>query len=356
MSEHPEPIEAREHYAYVTRSAIRLFNEGKLSNVVGIDVEPEYGYTARLEYSDGSYRVTYGNDLGLNTGAAEDLAKDKGHTKFLLRKIGIHCPEGREFLLQWWAETIGETQVKKGNNSIHTVNEAADYIHDHLGYPVYVKPVAGSKGSGVRRVESDDELSIAIDELEESKSRVAVIEEDVKMPDYRVVMLDGELISAYQRIPLSVAGDGRKTVGQLLNQLQQDYDQAGRDTIINADNQHIIDCLNKQGMDYSSVPRSGETVVLADVSNLSKGGTSQDVSDVIHNRWIELCAYIAENFNLRLCGVDLACEDITTASSNYSVLEVNAAPGLDHYALSGEPQQKIVDEMYVKVLNAFPSR
>lgn len=356
MTESKPNIEAKEHYAYVSRSAIRLFNEGVLTNVVAIDVEPEYGYTTRLEYTDGSYRITYGNDLGLNPGAAEDLAKDKGHTKFLLRRLGINSPEGTEFLLPWWAEAIGENQAKKGNTNLRTIDDAPAYIHEHLGYPVYVKPVSGSKGIGVQRVGSDDELQAAFTELEEAKSRVAIVEEAVTMPDYRVVVLDGELISAYQRVPLTVIGDGHSTIEQLVTQLQLQYDQSGRDTVINPNNPHIIRHLTKKGLRLASVPQKDNAITLVDISNLSAGGTSFDVTNSIDSAWVELCAHVASNFNLRLCGVDLACEDVAVCESAYSVLEVNSTPGLDHYALEGEAQQRIVDALYARVLNAFPSR
>lgn len=62
-------VENREHYPYVTRSMVDLFNEGRLTNVTDVTVEPNYGYVAQLEYTDGTYRITYGNDLGLNSGA-----------------------------------------------------------------------------------------------------------------------------------------------------------------------------------------------------------------------------------------------------------------------------------------------
>ncbi len=48
-------------------------------NVVGINVEPDYGYVSRIAYVNGGYRVTYGNDLGLNDGWLLAIwAKTKG--------------------------------------------------------------------------------------------------------------------------------------------------------------------------------------------------------------------------------------------------------------------------------------
>lgn len=345
-----------EHYAYVTRSLMRLFHEGKLSNVTAIDVEPNYGYTARITYTNETYRVTYGNDLGLNPGAASDLAKDKGHTKFMLRTIGVNCPQGKEFLLPWWAEQIGPSQQQRGNAKIKDTSMAADYIAEIIGYPAYIKPVDGSKGSGVTKVMQENELSAVFDEFSTKRVRVAIVEEAINMPDYRVVVLDGELISAYQRIPITVTGDGKRSVAELIDDLQQAYLATGRDTRFSSGDERFSLYLQRSERSLATIPEPGETVQLSDISNLSAGGTSVDVTETIHPRWIELATYVAKNFNLRLCGVDLACEDIADAEAEYSVLEVNAAPGLDHYALSGMAQQEIVDKLYTRVFNAFPIR
>ncbi|MBI4088065.1 cyanophycin synthetase, partial [Candidatus Kaiserbacteria bacterium] len=54
---------------------------------------------------------------------------------------------------------------------------------------------------------------------------------------------------------------------------------------------------------------------------------------------------------LRLCGVDIMTEgDITKPPEKFHILEINAAPGLDHYVKTGRAQQKIVEALYLKVL------
>ncbi len=344
-------IENKEYYPYVTRSLIRLFNAGRLTNVRDVTVEPNYGHVSRIEYKNGTFRVTYGNDLGLNPGTAEELAKDKGHTKFMLRSIGVKHPEGDEFLLPWWANSIRKSQEERGNNSIKTVADAPAYIKNNLEYPVYVKPVNGSKGADVFRIEDDEELQDAFSIYEEKKVRVAVVERAIQMPDYRIVILDGQLISAYRRIPLAVNGNGLDNIQVLIDKLQEQYFQGGRDTRLNPHDPRIINHLKKINLTLDYIPDINQKLTLVSISNLSAGGTSQDVTETISQQWINLSTYIAKNFNLRLCGVDLACQDITSAASDYSVLEVNASPGLDHYASSGEEQRKIVDDLYVKVLN-----
>ena len=54
---------------------------------------------------------------------------------------------------------------------------------------------------------------------------------------------------------------------------------------------------------------------------------------------------------LRLCGVDLIVHgDITQKPDTYWILEINAAPGLDHYVKIGKTQEKIVEDLYLQVL------
>ncbi|MEI6054310.1 MAG: hypothetical protein WCQ49_03010 [Candidatus Saccharibacteria bacterium] len=345
------PLETKKHFPYVTRSLIRLFNEGRLSKIRGIKIEPEYGYVSRIEYKNGTFRVTYGGDLGLNSGASEDLAKDKGFTKFLLRNIGINCPKGEEYLLPWWDEIVRSSQQRRGNNNIKTTDQAYAYIDKHLKYPIYVKPINGSRGNDVYEVDNEKELKEVFSIYERKMIRLAVVEETIKMPDYRIVILSGRLISAYQRIPLAVTGNGTDNIEALVNKLQEKYFKEGRDTKLDAHEPRIIKNLKKIGLNLDYIPKLDEVLTLASVSNLSAGGTSLDVSKTIDQKWVDLAIKVSKNFNLRLCGVDLACLDITSAESPYSVLEVNAAPGLDHYASSGEEQKKIVDDLYVQVLN-----
>jgi D-alanine-D-alanine ligase-like ATP-grasp enzyme len=354
MSPEKQGVEVQEHYPYVTRSLLRLYGQGVLTHVVDIDVEPKYGYATRLTYTDGNHRITYGSDLGLNSGAACDLAKDKGHSKFMLRTIGVNCPDGEEFLLPWWAERLKSSPRQSTNEDIRTIDQAPSYIEENLGYPVYIKPVDGSQGKNIYKLHAVEQLQEAVNKYGEKQVRVAVVEESVDMPDYRVVCLDGELISAYQRTPLTVTGDGVSTIRDLITAKQEIYD-IERDTKLDPDSPDIEQNLLSYGLSIDSIPSTDEVLPLVPTSNLSAGGTSDDVTETIHPTWTELSIYIAKNFNLRLCGVDLACEDITDPDAGYSVIEVNAAPGLDHYAMSGEAQKKIVDQLYTKVFNAMPN-
>ena len=90
-------------------------------------------------------------------------------------------------------------------------------------------------------------------------------------------------------------------------------------------------------------------------ANLSTGGTSVDVTDFIHPFYNKLAICLTKDMGLRLCGVDLMIVDgdITKPSKQWYIIEINSAPGLDHYASIGKKQTKIVEDLYTKVFIAM---
>lgn len=342
-------------YPYVTRMIQKLFVEGRLSNVATVEVEPRYGYMTRLTYVNGAVRITRGNDVGLNIGASQELVNDKGYTRLFLEMSSIKCPKGETFLLDWWADFIRQRQHRPYPDTHRTVADAIDFTDNELGgFPVYVKPANGSKGRNVWCCRNRAEIMSAFDEMAEARVAVAVVEEAVPYRDSRLVFLDGRLISAYTRYPLSVTGDGRSSLRELADCRQAGYIADGRDTTLNLDDPRIAARLSSMGLTHEYVPRPLEVVQMHDISNLSAGGSAIDITNEVPERWRVLGSQISRAVGLRFCGVDLACSEISDPASDYYVLEVNATPGLDHYVSVGVEQRKVVEDLYEEVLNAFP--
>jgi len=182
-----------------------------------------------------------------------------------------------------------------------------------------------------------------------------VVERFCEGRDYRVVVLDNDVISAYERIPLQVIGDGRSTVLRLLKKKQLAFEKAGRDTVLNLKDIRMKMCLKRQGLGFRNIPRKGQYVRLLDNANLSTGGEAIDVTTKIHPTYKNLAIRITKDMGLRLCGVDIICNDITQPLSEYVVVEINGAPGLDNYASLGRKQKQMVQTLYLRVLKALES-
>jgi D-alanine-D-alanine ligase-like ATP-grasp enzyme len=87
-------------------------------------------------------------------------------------------------------------------------------------------------------VENEKELIFALLEIFK-EDRVAIVERYLPGHDYRIVVLDGEIISAYERIPLSVTGDGKSSILSLMKKKQKQFNTSGRDTKIHFDDPRI---------------------------------------------------------------------------------------------------------------------
>ena len=95
--------------------------------------------------------------------------------------------------------------------------------------------------------------------------------------------------------------------------------------------------LDALGLDDHSVPAAGQVVTLRRNANLSTGGTSKDVTDLVHPEVAEMCRRAAAVSGLDICGIDLRLTDIAAPlhdpaghgmAQPCAVLELNACPGL----------------------------
>ncbi|HLD48792.1 MAG TPA: hypothetical protein VJB11_00340 [archaeon] len=344
-------VEAKPWYPFVTKILIDLFNEDRLSNVRNILIEPVYGFVGRIEYKNSRVHMFRSQNLGVNSLGASEISNDKGYTKFFLNELGYKTPRGEIILMPEYIKKISKTLSKHESVSYKTIEEADNLVSSTFGYPCYAKPNFGSQGRGIKKCEDWNDLKIAINEFREREENILLLEEAINMPDYRIVILKDEMISCYLRKPLYVVGDGISTIGELLRQKQKAYNVQGRDTIIDVEYKGIKNKLGKLNMNLESIPAFNKNVLLLDVSNLSLGGESEDYSNRIHQHWKDLCIKITYEMGLKLCGVDIACSDLGDPQADYSILEVNASPGLDNYASEGKKQAEIVRKLYKKVFN-----
>ena len=93
---------------------------------------------------------------------------------------------------------------------------------------------------------------------------------------------------------------------------------------------------------------------LLDNANLSSGGEAVDVTDTIDESYKQMAVNLTREMGLRFCGVDIITpEPISRTIGNYTVIEINAAPGVDYYTQIGEAQQEIIRQTYEKILQAL---
>ena len=307
---------------------------------IDILVEPSRGIYGVLKFKSGYKHYIKDVNLNLNLSNSVSLAKNKAATSFFLKEFGYHVPD---FTI------IRSKRLSSDSFPEDTKLEGYEYAKI-VGFPVILKPNDMSQGNLIFKVYEEKEYySAAREILTHCKS--AQVQRFYPGNDYRIVVLRNRVISAYQRIPFHVVGDGISSIAMLIDLKQNQFVSLGRDTKLSTQDLRLQQKLQREGLSLNSIPTSGDKVFLQDISNLSVGGETVELTSELHQSYADLAINIAKDMNLSLCGIDIITESITRENNDlYTVLEVNSSPGLDNYAFSGAKQESYVKSLYREVL------
>ncbi len=220
-----------------------------------------------------------------------------------------------------------------------------------IGFPVVIKPDNLDQGRGVFSGLLDKE-SVETAFLEASKhSKKILVEKHVPGHDYRVVVVNNEIVKVILRRAGSVSGDGRSSITELVNHCQSRPDHA---RIFRLTGTHLIQLddealglLKEHGMRPESVLAPGVSVPLRRKNNISTGGTQILVeAKSVHPDNANLILRAVRCLGLDLAGVDFLCTDISRSWLDIGahIIEVNS-----------KPQISVTDtpEIYAEVLSKF---
>ena len=219
---------------------------------------------------------------------------------------------------------------------------------DRIGLPLVVKPVYGNQG---RAVTMDVADAAGLEEaflLAAQVSEEVLVEQQVAGLDYRVLVVDGNVVAASRRVPCHVVGDGSSSIAELIRSANLDARRG------NGHSKPLtrIEGTDFKDLDLSRVPEADEKIVLRRAANLSQGGTAIDVTDEVHPEIRAACVRAARVIGLDVCGVDLLTSDISRPLDG-AIIEVNASPGLRMHLYPDEGDARPVGEAIVSML--YPS-
>ena len=317
----------------------------KIGKKLGVKVyiEKEWGMVGRISYPNGINRFFRGTRIDINEMGASEIALDKDYSKIFMRDMGYPVIPWKKFYSDSWAKAIKSDQ---------TIDKAWKYA-SKIGLPIFLKPNSKSQGVGVTKVYTKKDFYKVFKQISRI-DKIILVEEPITGKDYRVIVLDNEVISAYERIPLTVIGNGKTTIKKLLEKKQNEYKKEGRDRTFSFNDQRLKMTLTRHNLNWNSILYKDKFLVLLDNANLSTGGTAIDITDKIHPSFKKITIKLTKDMGLRLCGVDLMIDgDITEPAKKWHVIEINSGPGLDHYASLGKKQQDIVEALYTKVFKAM---
>lgn len=298
--------------------AIRMLGAGNL-------VQLGYGVRSRRIWTAETDRTS---------AIAETISRDRDLARTLLQSCGVPIPEGC---------------------LVEDVAEAWEAAED-IGVPVVIKPADGDHGRGVLTNLTTREAIESACATIIADGGGALVEQYVHGSEYRLLIVGGELIAAARGEKLSIVGDGKSTVNELIEtQINSDPSRgAGTgfalDRVVLGDNPQALQEVAHQGFAPVSVPPEGREVVV-----IRTGNHSRDITDRVHPSVAAMASLAARIVGLDIAGVDLVCTDISQPleAQGGAIIGVSAGPSLLMHIKPSEGEARPVGKAIVDHL--FPN-
>ncbi len=266
------------------------------------------------------------------------ILENKDLTRYYLRKNKISIAPGMVF----------------GKNSFKKV---FDYFQK-IDPPVVAKPTYGAHGDLVFvGIKNEKELEEAIKKILD-KYACVLIEEMFVGKEYRIIATRNKFVAMTRRDPANVVGDGTHSIKELVEIKNSDSRRGDtyQDIFVKIKIDEIAEkMLLSQELKLDDILSKGRIVYLRNNSNISTGGDSVDVTDLIHPDLKRIAVKTIRSIpELPYGGIDLMSnQDVSKkpTKNSYVILEVNSSPGisLQHYPLQGKPRnvaKEVIDMLF----------
>jgi glutathione synthase/RimK-type ligase-like ATP-grasp enzyme len=240
-----------------------------------------------------------------NNATAATLASDKYFTGRILQDAGIPSLHGEYFFLH--------DRHRACRDAGHEREDALAYFKK-LGASAFVKPLQGSRGDFAQIVRDESSFLRYLDEVSKFYDSV-LIQPIVSGTEYRVFLLDDEMVFSARKYPPFVVGDGIRSLHDLLSAHNEALRTSGLSPV-----------AGEPDASRQIVPPEGERWEIPGRMNLSAGGTMV-IEAPRDGAVLELSRKATRTLGLRVAAVDLFADIVGEADAT-RVIEVNANPSI----------------------------
>lgn len=292
-----------------------------------VSIESESQNIIKVSNDNKSEYLVQGTKTNLDGFANVLIMNDKHITKKILNENGINVPTG-------------------------VLIQSVEQIPSNLNGEVVVKPLDANFGLGITICDSSNskQLKSAVTNALKYSDEV-IIEKYIKGNEYRFLVIDGKLESIVTRKNANVIGDGKSSVKQLIeiknksSLRSRGYKTPLEEIIIDED---LLAIIYEQGFELSTIVPLSQKVTLRNTSNVSQGGDSHEVLDIIPNKYRDAAIAATKALGVVICGVDMI---IDFETGDYAIIEANYNPALHMhmYPYSGRGRNvadKVLDALF----------
>src|SRR6476660_6760042 len=141
-----------------------------------------------------------------NNATTSTLASDKYFTNMILESAGVPTLGGEYFFLH--------DRRRAHRASGHEREDAFAYLRE-LGGAAFAKPLLGSRGDFAKIIGGEALLAGYLDEVSRYYDSI-LIQPIATGSEYRIFLLDDEILYCTRKYPPFVSGDGVRSIGDLL--------------------------------------------------------------------------------------------------------------------------------------------
>jgi hypothetical protein len=262
-----------------------------------------------------SFAAGRGSFFPQNNATAATLANDKYFAGVLMARAGVPILGGRYFFLH--------DRHRAHRPPQHERSDALAYFAT-LGGSAFVKPLNGSRGDFAQRIDSAAAFARYCDEVAQVYDAV-IVQPVCSGQEYRIFVLDDDIVYCALKTSPSVTGDGRRTLRDLL---------AADNALLSQRGVSLAEVSADRDPAWDEVLPKGQQRVIPGRMNRSAGGIMTFAAPECEYDAFVLARQAVAALGLRAGAVDLFA-DIGDDPTAMRVIEVNANPSIRFLEDSG---------------------
>jgi hypothetical protein len=241
-----------------------------------------------------------------NSATASTLASDKHFASRILREADVPALGGEYFFLH--------DRHRAHRPPGHERSDALASFKA-LGGSAFVKPLAGSRGDFAQAVHGETALTRYLDDVAKYYDAI-LMQPIIEGTEYRVFLLDDDLLYCARKYLPYVAGDGVHTMRELLSVHNDALRSRGLSPA----------SLLNDAPSFDAIPAKGERCEIPGRMNLSAGGTMV-LAEAPSENAVTMARQAARAIGLRVAAIDMFV-DIDGKPGADEIIEVNSNPSI----------------------------
>ena len=240
-----------------------------------------------------------------NNSTSATLASDKYFTSKILEESDIATLGGEYFFLH--------DRHRAHRPAGHERRDASEYFQ-RLGGAAFVKPLQGSRGDFAQAIHGEAALDRYLQDVARYYDSI-LIQPISSGTEYRIFLLDDEMVYATRKYPPFIEGDGVRSIRDLLIAHNAALQARG-----------LSPASAKRDTSLDTVLARGERWDIPGRMNLSAGGTMR-IEAPSSEAVVALARQAARALGLRVAAVDLFA-DVAAGQDAIRIIEVNSNPSI----------------------------